>query len=120
MKKSILSSLLLLSLLLTGCGERHKAQHIIDEFLKQHLVSDSYDIESLTELDSTFYVTDSMVQLMHKRADANPMFKPSISYQPRTKKLLFMHVKVTQNGQAHRQTFYFDSTLAGIVSFKND
>ena len=120
MKKSLLSSLLFLSLLLTNCGARHKAQNVVDEFLKQHLVSDSYDLESLTDLDSTFYVTDSMVQLMHQRAAANPMFKPSVSYQPRTPKLLFMHVKVSQNGQSYKQTFYFDSTLTVVVSFKND
>lgn len=120
MKKSLYSCLMLSLLLFTACGEKQKAKGVINDFLERNMTSGNYNVEDFADIDSTFYVTDSMIHVMHAQAEKNSAFRRDIQYTPRTPKLLFMHVRYTQNGKPVKQTFYMDSALSGVVSFKED
>ena len=99
----------LAALLLVGCGESRQG------------LADAEVLE-WSKMDSTFFVTDSVVQVMRVRAAAAGQLRAHghAAYVAPTPKLHFIHVRYVAGGDTLRQTFYLDAGLTGVVGFKND
>jgi len=121
MKTKSVIFMLLVTLILMGCGQEHKAKEVVDTFLDSNLVDKDYSIENFSKLDSTFYVTDTMIYRMRKNIADVGIYK-HIKYVEREqpKKLFFIHVKFKVKGDSYEQTFYLDPQLQNVVSLKND
>ncbi len=118
--KHILTAIIAATILI-GCGQEHKAKSLVTSFLDNNLKDNSYSIEDYSKLDSTFYVTDSMINVMRGNVGNIGTFK-QIKYSDKgnTNKLLFIHVKYKHKGKSWKQTFYMDDNLNQIISLKND
>lgn len=106
--------------LLTGCGERYHAKNLVQDFMSQNLKNPEYDVEDISDLDSTYYINSKMLKLMQHQAASLTMYKPlNFKDKKASAKLLFLRVKFSQNGQSYNQTFYMDDQLEHVVGVKN-
>ena len=122
MKQSFVILIFLSAAIFTGCGQKHYAKQLISDFLDKNLNDPDIRSVSYSELDSTIYITDSIIQVMHQQADTMKAFRPKIRYtkgKP-TEKLLFMTVRFKQNDEKHTYTFYFDHGLQKVLAFKRN
>ena len=106
-------------LTLTGCGKQHDAERVVNDFLDDNLLTDNFSV-SFTKLDSTRYVTDSVVKAMRTAAEKNKRFRKEIEYAPTGRQYMFMQAKVCIGQDTISQTFYLDSALTKVVSFKEN
>lgn len=108
--------------ILTGCGQEQNARKVISSFLDENLSDPNFSDITYGKLDSTIYITDSIVQIMHQQADTMRAFKPKAPYMKGrvSEKLLFMTVKFKQKDEKHAYTFYFDHKIQGILAFKRN
>ena len=123
MKQSFVILMFLSAAIFTGCGQKHYAKQLISDFLDKNLNDPNIGSMSYGELDSTIYITDSIIQIMHQQADTMKAFRPKIQYNAKGKlaeKLLFMTVKFKQDNEKHTYTFYFDYGLQEILAFKRN
>lgn len=108
---------------ISGCGgPKSGAQKLVKEFLKENLADPNYKNIYFSDLDSTFYVTDSIVQVMRTNADTSTVFKKNIKWAegPIARKKHFLHVGYKIGDKKVKQTFYFDDSLTRVISFKID
>lgn len=122
MKQSLIALMFLSAAILTGCGQEQNAKKVISNFLNENLNDPDFSDISYGKLDSTIYITDSIVQVMHQQADTMHAFKPKVPYMKGrdSDKLLFMTVKFKQKDEKHTYTFYFDHKIQGILAFKRN
>ena len=123
MKKSIFLSSVFLSLLLISCGHKHDAEKLISNFLDNNLVDNDIREKTFSDIDSTFYINDSIVNAMRANARTNRLVRKEAQYgtEKISGKLLFMSVKYRKNdGTIQKFTFYMDPELEEIVAFKQD
>lgn len=122
MKQSFVVLMFLSAAFFTGCGQKHHAKQLISDFLDKNLKDPDISSISYSELDSTIYITDSTIQVMHQQADTMKVFRPKIQYEKGklSEKLLFMTVKFKQNDERHAYTFYFDHELQDVLAFKRN
>ncbi len=115
MKAKLFSTLLLTALLLVGCGQGHEVKSLIKGFVSEYMSGDRKSV-TYSRLDSTRFVTADDIATMRKRLPKARYVnvKPPV-------KLLFMSTSYTDNqGNNHRQTFYIDEQMQGIVCFKEN
>lgn len=110
----------LLTLVLAGCGQAHDAKSKVSDFMSDNMTLDDYDIVGWTELKTTHLVSDSMIRVMHSRAEAEGLVKPGTPYAARTPRLKFIQVRYALRGDTLRRTFYLDEPVSGVVSFKEN
>lgn len=117
--------LLGLVLLLTSCGDQHKAQSLIKDFLNENLQSNDCSFERFGKLSRTAMIDAKRIQEMRHDTERLPMFKKGINYHDNapTDTLLYMQAtyKVTGhdgNEKEYVQTFYMDKALTRVVVFK--
>jgi len=109
--------------LLASCGQQHKAQSLVEDFMDANLVaSDKVEDVEYLKLDSTKLITDSAVAVMRNGARQSKMFKPSMDYSVDRagKKLFRLRVNYKYDGNLTSATFYMDEGLNGVVAVKND
>ena len=106
----------LLTALLSGCGRGHEAKGLFKEFMTTPMGISDYDIVECSSLNSTFFVSDSMVYVMRKQVAG----KVKGSYAKPSSKLLYLNVKYAIGKDTVKQTFYLDDKLTGVVSIKNN
>lgn len=116
MKKYCLATMALLAALLSGCGQRQEAKSLVKDFMTTQMGIGDYDVIQWSQLDSTFFVSDSMVQVMQQLTAG----KVKGNYTKATPKLLYMNVKYAIGKDTVKQTFYFDDKLTGVVSLKDN
>lgn len=106
--------------LFTGCGQKHDAEQLIGDFLDTNLKDNAISGKQFSDLDSTFYVSDSMINVMHDNAARSSIYKGNVKYvSRRSQKLLFMDVSYSDtSGKRTKQTFYLDENMAGVVGVK--
>lgn len=114
MRRKLLYTLVLPALLLAGCGQRHKAQSKVEDFMKEQMGISHYDVVSWSPLDSTFFLSDSMVNVMRIKAPT----KDKKAYVKATPKVHFITLKYAVKKDTLSQTFYLDEPLSGIVAVK--
>lgn len=116
----------LLLLVLAGCSKQHKAKALVSEFLEMYAVNASTSVEKITNLDSTAYINDEVIEQMRTNAKKSGLLKPEVRYgnRPvRSKTLLFTTVTYSIIGnnnerKEYRQTFYLNPELTEVVAVK--
>lgn len=111
--------LLALVVLMASCGREHDAKQRIKQFLQDNL-TEEFDIDEFSKMDSTVYVTPQMTARLHQDVDTMKFFRKQPKYSKQTEKLYFIHVKYKVKEEKRQQTFYLDDKLTGVVTFKND
>lgn len=106
--------------LFTGCGQKHDAEQLIGDFLDSNLKDNAISGKQFSDLDSTLYVSDSMMNVMRDAAVHSGIYKERIKYASRpSQKLLFMDVSYSDaSGKRMKQTFYLDENITGVVAVK--
>lgn len=102
--------------LLAGCGQGREAKGLVKEFMASQMGISDYDVVQWGALDSTFFVSDSMVSVMRHQMAA----KVKGDYAKPSPKLLYLNVRYAIGKDTVKQTFYFDDKLTGVVSLKNN
>jgi hypothetical protein len=119
--KKIYSCIMLLSIiLLSGCGQEHEIKTIVKDFMKDNMTLDDHKVIEWSKVGDTYFVSDSIIQVMHTHAEQDKLVKPNTSYMPRTEKLYFIQVKYAVSQDTIKQTFYLDDQMSGVVCFKKD
>lgn len=110
--------MLLSVILLSGCGQEHEIKTVVKDFMKDNMILDDYKILEWSKLGDTYFVSDSIIQVMRTDAEQNKLVNPGTNYTPRTEKLHFIQVKYAVYQDTIKQTFYLDSLNSGVVCFK--
>ncbi len=116
MRNVRLVSMALLAALFVGCGQSHDARKTVKEFMASQMGIADYDVIEWGGLDSTFFVSDSMVQVM-RHSTPQKVKAQYVKYSP---KLLYLNVKYAVGSDTVRQTFYLDDKLTGVVAYKQN
>lgn len=116
MRHCSLAAMALIIALLTGCGQGHEAKNLVKTFMATQMGINDYDVVQWGLLDSTFFVSDSMVHVMRQQVAG----KVKGNYAKPSAKLLYLNVKYAIDKDTIRQTFYFDDKLTGVVSLKDN
>ena len=106
-----------------GCGLRYNAQALISDFLENNLINNDIQEKTFSDIDSTFYINDSIVNTMRSAAQSNRIVKKETEYHNKkdSDKLLFMSVTYTTNNATKQKlTFYMDAELKNVIAFKQD
>lgn len=114
-------------LLFTSCGEQHKAQSLVKDFLKENLTNQDYSFERFENIARTAMIDAKKVEQLRKDAKKLPCVSSNIQYQkgnlPDT--LLYVRATYTLTGkdgkdQKLTQTFYMDKELTRVIAFKEN
>lgn len=105
----------------TACYDNREAKKVVKDFLEANLKTANYDTEYFSKVDSTFVVSDSMLNVMQNDAHKMDMFK-SLNFGTRgnERKLNYIRVRYHIDTDTIRQIFYLDSKLQHVVGIKND
>lgn len=88
-------------------------------FLKENLKENNYHVVAFGDIDSTYMINDSLINVMHQRNNGNQLFK-RIDYKAKpTSKLLYIRLEYIVNKDSILQTFYIDDKLQNVVAVKN-
>ncbi len=111
----------LFTFLVNSRGQGHRAEGVINDFLKENLKEGKYSLNVL-KVDSTRFLADSMVSLMKKNARKSSVFKANINYDKKTpsKKYFYARTKMYIQKDTLNLTFYLDSEIKGVLAFKED
>lgn len=123
MKRGYVIAMLMAAVFCVGCGAQHDAKRLVSGFLDANLKSADISGVSYGRLDSTFYITDSIVTVLRQQADTMKAFKRGIKYDAAKKpdgKLLYMKVSFKQDNEKQAYTFYLDHSLQQVVAFKRN
>lgn len=119
MKKLTGTLLFILSVLvMSGCNSDKGARKLIRHFIETEMQVDDADVQQWSDVDSTFFVSDSLIRVM--RANGASYVRPQTVYNRPTAKLHYVRVTYATEKDTVTQTFYIDDGLAGIVGFKTD
>lgn len=127
MKKVLFTLTIGLALVLTSCGNQHKAQSLVKDFLNENLLDSDCSFERFSKLTPTAMIDFAKVKDMRKNMSKLPYLKRDINYQddafPDTLLYLRATYKLTDNNgkkQELTQTFYMDKALTRVVAFKEN
>ena len=120
-----LASLCLLSL--TSCGEQHRAEALVEDFLEENTIGDRCKVERCTRLARTAMVTEKTVAGLRHEMSLLPTFRKDIKYSDKGLTDTLVYVRATYKLSSSKgketeyvQTFYMDKALSGIVAFKEN
>ncbi|WP_279148065.1 hypothetical protein [Segatella bryantii] len=113
-------------LTLSSCGDSYKAKSMAKDFMSENMTTDNYRNLRFTNIDSTRYVSDSLIQVLRKTPI--DLFKKEIKYDTNAKAtstLLYIRAKydyTTEKGDTihYQNTFYFDKTLEHLLAVKQN
>ena len=121
--KSISKSFIIfgLALVLSGCGQKHKAKSVIVSFIEENTTLADMN-RSFDRLDSTYRLTDSIIVSMQQQARQLPQLKKNVSFGklPKGEALLYQRVKFCNESDTIRMTFYMDRAMTNIVACKEN
>lgn len=115
----IIIGVTLLVFLLTSCGQKHKAETVIEEFLAEYaLAPDEIQHRDYEHFDSTKVISDSLIVAMQQRSQ--PLFKQPIPYPAATSGRMLYHLRMNfvHHDDTLWYTFYLDEQLEHVVAFK--
>lgn len=108
-----------MTMALYGCGKQHKAESVINDFLAANLQASDYTV-SFSDIDSTRYVSDSIVNIMRAEAAKNIMFKKGIKYADKSERYIYTRVTICIGNDTTSHTFYLTPDMSQVVSFKEN
>ena len=103
--------------MLSGCGQQHKAESTIKNFIENNIQADDYTV-MFTKLDSTRHVSDKAIQAMRANAENNGTFKKGIKYGKAGEQYLYIKTKICLGNDTLDKTFYLEPSLTEVVAFK--
>ncbi len=111
----------LFTFLVNSCGQRHRAEGVIKDFLKENLEKSKYSLNVL-KVDSTRFLSDSILNVMKKNALKSKIFKEDINYAQKTpsRKYFYARTKMYIEKDTLSLTFYLDSEIKDVLAFKED
>lgn len=117
-----------LVLALTSCGDQHKAQSLVKDFLNENLEERDCSYERFSRLTPTAMIDMNGVKDMRQHMSQMPYMKKNINYQDASAisdTLLYIRATYkltdkTGKEQELTQTFYMDKALTRIVAFKEN
>lgn len=107
--------------MIASCGNNRQAKAVVNDFLEENLNTQDYDTEYFSNVDSTFVVSDSVLQKMQTNAKSLKMFK-SLRFAERgnTKKLYIIKTRYHIGADTIRQVFYLNEGQTQVVCVKQD
>lgn len=129
MKKiKIILALGLVLALTASCGDQHKAQSLVKDFLNENLEQTDCSYERFSKLTPTAMINQDGVKAMRQHMSQMPYVKKGINYQnaaslPDTLLYIRATYKLTDKAgkeQELTQTFYLDKALTRIIAFKEN
>lgn len=110
-----------LTLTVTSCYDNREAKELVKEFLDNNLKNQDYTAEYFSHVDSTFVISDSVLNDMCDKAQASGLFKPlKFGDRGNSRRLNFMRVRYVSGNDTIKQTFYFDDKTTCVVGVKRD
>ena len=118
-----------LVLLSVSCGQQHQAKQVIQEFVEQYATEPSaYSSISITKLDSTRVLNDSVINRMRTDADTIQRYRSTkrgnepMKYADAAsgKKLFVARIAYTIDSTEYSDTYYLDENLTSVVAFKTN
>lgn len=99
-------------LLFASCGQQHQAKSVVKDFMAEQLHKDVSYLD-FTDVDSTHFFTDSLVQALRQRAPQG------VRYQEWNDRIL-LHIRAQylEGNDTCSATFYLDRNATGVVAFK--
>lgn len=112
----------------TSCGDQHKAQSLVKDFLNENLEQTDCSYERFSKLTPTAMINQDGVKAMRQHMSQMPYVKKGINYQdgaalPDTLLYIRATYKLIDKGgkeQELTQTFYMDKALTRIIAFKEN
>ena len=109
-----------LIMFLGACGEKHRAQVVVNDFLDEHLKEASHYDKIYGVLDSTSRITQEAIKTMRAKAAQLPVFKSDLSYGEGNGTLFYLRVKLCERQDTMPLTFYLDKDMSRVVAFKEN
>lgn len=117
-----------LVLALTSCGDQHKAQSLVKDFLNENMEERDCSYERFSRLTPTAMIDMNGVKDMRQHMSQMPYMKKNINYQDASAisdTLLYIRATYkltdkTGKEQELTQTFYMDKALTRVVAFKEN
>lgn len=113
---------LLFTLLMSGCNpERQQAKKVANRFMKECLAEPNVRNCRFSKLDSTFVLSDGMMEQMRASAQGNELFRSDLSFGDATISRPVYYISSTYDdpsGTSHRITFYFNQSLDEVLAVK--
>ena len=108
-------------LLPVGCGNQHKAESVVSDFIEANTVNDGYEV-MCAPLDSTDRIPADRMAAMRSAASTDSLFKRGVSLAPLSKndKYAYTRTKIISGTDTLVRTFYLDMELTHIVAFKQN
>lgn len=106
-----------------SCGQQHKAESVIKEFMKDNLMENHKPSDlTFNKIDSTEYITDSLVENMRKNAELSGRYKSNIEYAPKRagEKLIISRVEYILEKEKYSDTYYLNKDLTHVISVKTN
>jgi hypothetical protein len=106
-------------LLFSSCGQKHKAEVVVEAFIEQYAKNPAeIQHRDFEHFDSTKVISDSVVIALQQRG--NELFKNPIPYPVNTAGRMLYHIRMNYvyQGDTLWQTFYLDEGLEHVVAFK--
>ena len=110
-------------LLLASCGQQHKAESVVEDFMENNLKDASaLQIVEYSDIDSTRYLNDSIINKLRNTAKNSSMYAGRTEFAKRNKdeKLIIIRVRYKINGQDFHDTFYLNKEMTGVIALKNN
>ena len=115
-------------LVLTSCGDQHKAQSLVKDFLNENLKNNDCSFDRFTNISRTAMIDTKKVEELRNEAKKLPYVSSDIHYAGAgtvTDTLLYIRAYYTltdKEGKDQKltQTFYFDKALTQVVAFKEN
>ncbi|MGN1264131.1 MAG: hypothetical protein ACI4TW_08830 [Prevotella sp.] len=110
-------------LLLASCGQQHKAEILVEDFMDKNLKSSSeVSIIDFAKIDSTKHINDSIVMNMRAVAEQSERYKQGIDYDNGKygKTLITLRVQYRLANDTCSDTYYLDKDLTKVVAFKTN
>lgn len=122
MKKTLL--IILSVMLFASCGEQHKAEGVVKQFLKENLVNQDYKTR-FNKLGHTQKIDDQQLSSMQKATQQDdPLFKKPVKYgaYKELQQLLFIRTTIIQEKDTFIRTIYLHPELPddGVVAIKEN
>ncbi|MBM6993692.1 MAG: hypothetical protein I3J02_10600 [Prevotella sp.] len=108
------------ALLIMSCGQTYKSHKVIEDFMKNSMKLEDFDVLSWSNPGIANFVSDSILNVMHRDAEKERLVSGTVKYVPRTERLQFIQVKYAVEKDTITQTFYLDDNNKGVVGFKNN
>ncbi len=110
---------MLLSVL--SCGQQHKAESVVKGFMERNMLDGKKPSNIVFhDIDSTTYITDSLVSVMRNALKQSDRYSHDITYSS-TKMdsyLKVIRVEYKLDGQKYSDSYYLDNEITGVVSLK--